>query len=272
VVYFGVDHQLHQAPTPQPPAAQPQWQDAPFLLVMGTNFKHKNRAYAIRLFQVLASQHAWPGHLIMAGPHVASGGSEEEEALASALHPELAARLHDLGGVTEAEKAWLLENATLVLYPSLYEGFGLIPFEAAAYQTPTLTLRDTALGEVLGDDVMYLTSHDPEYAAAAVWQFMNDRAAIQRQVTALQARARLFTWERVAQSAWELYTQVLQLPPRTCAAAEAQQAAQAGHAVTQTARSWGQRLQRGVTVLRTHGWQALRKEIRQYVQWRRAQF
>jgi GT2 family glycosyltransferase len=271
VVYFGVDHQLHQAPAPQQPAAYLR-QGVPFLLVMGTNFKHKNRAYAIRVFQALAGRYAWPGHLIMAGPHVASGSSKHEEAEARALHPELDERIHDLGGVTEAEKTWLLMHATLALYPSLYEGFGLIPFEAAAYETPTLTFRETALGEVLGDEIIYLTSHDPERGAEAVWRFMNDPEAIRRQVESVRARASIFTWDNVARSAWDLYGQILQLPRRASETSELHRAAHAGQNMESTVANWGQRLQRGLSILRTHGWKDLCKEIKQYLLWRRAQF
>ncbi len=125
----------------------------------------------------------------MAGPHVACGGSEEEEARARFQHPETAERIHDLDGVTEAEKAWLLANATLVLYPSLYEGFGLIPFEAAVYQTPSLAFCETAVEEVLGGEVIYLASHDPERGAETIWRMIDDREARHHQVASIQARA-----------------------------------------------------------------------------------
>ena len=272
VINFGVDHQLHLAPTPQPPAAHLNWGDAPFLVVLGTNFRHKNRVYAIKVFHALIQQFAWPGHLIMAGPHVACGGSEEEEARARFQHPETAERIHDLDGVTEAEKAWLLANATLVLYPSLYEGFGLIPFEAAVYQTPSLAFCETAVEEVLGAEVIYLASHDPERGAETIWRMIDDREARHHQVASIQARVTIFTWDNVAHSAWIFYQQILQLAPRTGRAQMFQQAEAAEQSTENILRNWGTRLQRGVHLLRAQGWGALRKEIRQYIQWRRAQF
>lgn len=271
VIYNGVDHQLHSLPAAQPPAARVQWGEAPFLLVIGTNFKHKNRVFALKVFQALAGRYGWPGHLIVAGPHVSAGGSEAEEAQARAHCPEVDKRIHDLGGVTEAEKAWLLANATLVLYPSLYEGFGLIPFEAAAHQTPVLTFRETAIGEILGDETAYLTSHDPEHEADFVWNFMNDPAARQRQLEAIRARAAVFTWDEVARVTWELYARVLQLPPRVNGLSERYSTERQTN-VPETARDWSERFQRGVAILRTHGWKALRREIEQYIRWRRAQF
>jgi glycosyltransferase involved in cell wall biosynthesis len=245
-------------------------------LVVGTNFKHKNRAYAIQAFLELVNRYAWPGHLVLAGPHVASGGSESEEEQARAQCPELNRRIHDIGAVSEAEKNWLLSNATLVLYPTLYEGFGLIPFEAAAHQTPVLTFRETALEEVLGDAVVYLESHDPRQGAETIWRLINDRAEMLREVACIQARAADFTWDGVAGTTWNFYQQILQLPPRIDLTQK--QLLTAGgapglvHSMTRRWREWSRRLQLAIHVVQTQGWAALRKEVRQYIQWRRAQF
>ena len=55
----------------------------------------------------------------------------------------------DLGAVSEAEKAWLFERSALVLYPSVIEGFGLVPFEAAAHGSPCMWAPVGSLGELL---------------------------------------------------------------------------------------------------------------------------
>lgn len=185
----------------------------PFILVLGTNFRHKNRPYALKLFSTLVEQHQWEGYLVFAGPYVSYGGSEKEEATFLEAHPELRPRVVDLGPVTESEKQWLLKNASLVLYPSTYEGFGLIPFEAAAAGTPVLTARTTALNEVLGDEVVYLESFDLQENASKVWQFLNDPVIREKQVKAIQARTKLFTWGRAASQAWDFYMRVLKMPP-----------------------------------------------------------
>ena len=55
----------------------------------------------------------------------------------------------DLGAVDEAEKAWLYANAALVLYPTVNEGFGLVPFEAADAGAPCLWAAHSSLAELL---------------------------------------------------------------------------------------------------------------------------
>jgi hypothetical protein len=178
--------------------------------------------------------------------------------------------------VSEAEKAWLLSSAVLVLYPTLYEGFGLIPFEAATHQTPVLTFRETALEEVLGDEVIYLESHDPWQGAETIWRLINDRAAMLRQVARLQARAADFAWATVAHTTWNFYQQILQLSPRISMTQKRWQATtdeqDAVHGVTRWVRDWSRRFQLAVHLLQTQGRAALYKEIRQYIQWRRAQY
>lgn len=186
---------------------------APFILVLGTNFRHKNRPYALNLFATLAEQHHWEGYLVFAGPYVSYGGSEKEESAFLEAHPELRPRVIDIGPVTESEKQWLLRNASLVLYPSTYEGFGLIPFEAAAAGTPALTARTTALNEVLGDKVVYMESFDLQENARQVWQLLNDPLVREKQVAAIRDRMKEFTWEQAASRAWDFYMRVLKMPP-----------------------------------------------------------
>jgi len=185
----------------------------PFILVLGTNFRHKNRLYALRIMHTLIHKYKWEGKLILAGPKVSWGGSEVEEEAFLQQNPEVRARVHDLGPVTESEKQWLLSHSSLVFYPSTYEGFGLVPFEAAAAGTPALTARTTALAEVLGDGVAYLDSFDPQSGADLVWRFLTDSELSARQVEVIQARMSNFTWAITAQKTWDFYQKILSIPP-----------------------------------------------------------
>jgi glycosyltransferase involved in cell wall biosynthesis len=162
ITYVGVNHHLHRAVEALPPPRSDSLMDEPYLLVIGTNFKHKNRVYAIRLLRVLIEKYGWSGRLVLAGPNVASGGSNAEEALERSRSPDLQHRIEYIGWISEGEKKWLLQHAAVVLYPTIYEGFGIIPFEAAAAGTPALRFRSTSLTEVLGEDVVYLETLNPE--------------------------------------------------------------------------------------------------------------
>ncbi len=73
---------------------------------------------------------------MLAGTHISLGSSAEIERDYLTEHPELSEAVISLGPVTEREKAWLLANAGAVVYPSVYEGFGLVPFESALSGVP----------------------------------------------------------------------------------------------------------------------------------------
>ena len=109
--------------------------DKPFLLVLGNDFLHKNRDFAIKVWQELLDQ----GHsidLVLAGLHVKSSSSNKQEQELIDKHVNLRGTIHSLGHVSSEERAWLLANARAVLYPSSAEGFGFVPYEAAALGTP----------------------------------------------------------------------------------------------------------------------------------------
>ena len=153
VVRPGVDHRLGltDATDARPTRASRLAEGDEFVLCIGTDLRHKNRPFALRVFQQLRACHSWEGWLVLAGPHVEFGSSAPEEASFLAAHPDLASRCLDLGPVSEAEKAWLLAGAKAVLYPTLHEGFGFVPFEAASHSTPCMWAAGTALSEILPD-------------------------------------------------------------------------------------------------------------------------
>jgi glycosyltransferase involved in cell wall biosynthesis len=212
VTYVGVDPRPEPLPA-RPPAGADRLAGKPFLLMLGANFRHKNRLFALRLFAELLETYNWEGNLVLAGPDKAKGGSAAEEAAELKQNPLLADRVVDLGPVAETEKQWLLENAALLLYPSIVEGFGMVPFEAAWANTPALTGRISALGEVLGEDVIYLESFEPAAAARVAWQLLTDPELAGQQIAAIRARAGEFSWEKVGRKTWEFYRQILGKAP-----------------------------------------------------------
>lgn len=269
VTYVGVDHQLGLGPA-KPPAGREAFAGSPFLLMLGTDFRHKNQPYAIKLLDALSSRYDWQGTLVFAGQRVPDGGSTEDVDRELANHPAVRHRVHDLGAVSEPEKQWLLENAALVLYPSVYEGFGLVPFEAAAAGTPALTIRSTSLPEVLGEKLVYLETLAPDDGADLVWPLISDREKAQRQVEVINERALSYGWQRVAKSHQSFYQRILEMPPRARSIAEAWLPDDGNLQDCPPVRSWPERIDRAFTILRRDGVTALWKEVRQFVEWWRA--
>ena len=149
----------------------------------------------------------------------ARGGPAAELTLAVAgvdrgLVPELRARAEAAGArgaltvldvVSDAQLDALYRAAAALVYPSLYEGFGLPVLEAMARGTPVVAARASSVPEVLGDAGVLLDPGD-----AAGWVSSLDaiigqpdrRAAL---AEAGRTRAATFTWERTARATYDVY-------------------------------------------------------------------
>jgi GT2 family glycosyltransferase/glycosyltransferase involved in cell wall biosynthesis len=211
VAYLGLDHLMEGT---RPVLEQPfdNLPRPPFILMLGTNFRHKNRAYALKLYYELIKRYDYKGPLVLAGADVLWGGSETEESEVLDAHPELRDRVLYLGKVSDLEKIWLLEHADLLLYPSIYEGFGMVPFEAATFEKPVLTMPVTSLEEVLGEHVFCLDSWDPGEGAEKAWSLISDAALARQQVQMIRERAEEFRWHQVAERTWDFYLEILHKP------------------------------------------------------------
>ena len=106
----------------------------------------------------------------------------------------------------------LYRGATIFVYPSRYEGFGLPVLEAMASGTPVVTSSVSAMPEVAGEAALLVSPESAEELAGAMARLLAD-AALQADLRVRGlARARLFTWEETARRTVEVYRRAL---PRT---------------------------------------------------------
>lgn len=155
---------------PRRPAAAPA---GPYALSVGANRPHKNHALLAAAWREFGA--APPMMLVAAGP--TDPRFPGWDTLARS-----AAGILPLGRVPQAELEWLYRNATLVLHPSRYEGFGFPLLEAASRGVPVLCSDIPALRELGGGVARFLSADDAPAWAAAVSELAVD--------TALRARMR----------------------------------------------------------------------------------
>lgn len=199
-------------PHPERPTGAPA--DGPFLLCLGADYRHKNRPFAIALLAALREQEGWEGRVVFAGSRVLHGSSREEESTLLMAHPELAGAVTDLGPVSEGGRSWLMERARAVLYPSLYEGFGLLPFEAARAGIPCLYAPQASLGESAGAAAATLIPWDAHASARAVAPLLVEGPPRERHLALLRDAAGRKSWAQVAGELRWIYEQAVASPRR----------------------------------------------------------
>jgi glycosyltransferase involved in cell wall biosynthesis len=114
-----------------------------------------------------------------------------------------------LGYLPDEQLAQLLAGARALIFPSLYEGFGLPVLEAMASGTPVVTTRSSAMPEVAGDAGNYIDADDAEGLRDALIRLIDDRQHWQACRDAGLLRARLFSWKRCAQATAGAYRQAM---------------------------------------------------------------
>lgn len=180
-----------------------------FILVLGATYAHKNRDLAILVWQELRRR----GHkiaLVMAGALVPKGSSQLDEARARKAGDDLLITMPD---VSSGAKTWLLRHASVVLYPTSAEGFGLVPFEAAAMGTPTAYVSFGPLRELIDGD--YLPR---EWSVTAMADYaeklLTDRAAAEANIREILRRGTDLTWDITAKGLVDVYRTMLAHPSR----------------------------------------------------------
>lgn len=215
VAYIGVDHRSATANCERrAPEGCEGLGEREVLFCLGTDFRHKNRLFALRLVEQLQRRHDWPGRLVLAGPRVQNGSSMGDEAAFLATRPRVADAVIRLAAIDEAEKCWLYERSAALLYPTLHEGFGLMPFEAADFGVPAMWAAQASLAEVLPVQAATLVAWDPQLSADAVIAVLRDPARAKGLVAAVREASERFRWDATGRELVSIYAETVSRPAR----------------------------------------------------------
>ncbi|MDH6147168.1 MULTISPECIES: glycosyltransferase family 4 protein [Paraburkholderia] len=114
-----------------------------------------------------------------------------------------------LGYVSDDEIPLLTAGALAIVYPSVYEGFGLPVVEAMASGVPVLCSTAQALREVAGDACIMRDPADVDGFTEAMQALLDDGALRDRLIAAGSTRARCFSWQRTADETLAVYRQIV---------------------------------------------------------------
>jgi glycosyltransferase involved in cell wall biosynthesis len=172
----------------------------PYLLFIGTIEPRKNVVRLIEAFERLAPE--FPLLTLVLAGKLGWACEPFEEALRAS---SVANRIQHLGFVTDAERQALLAGAAVLVYPSLYEGFGLPVLEGMAMGTPVVTSNVSSLPEVAGDGALMTDPRSVEGMAHAVRTLLNTPPIAAGFAARGLERARTFTWQRTAHITYSAY-------------------------------------------------------------------
>jgi glycosyltransferase involved in cell wall biosynthesis len=173
-----------------------------YLLFLGTIEPRKNVG---RLLDAVIAAGPDVGPLVLAG---GLGWGND------ALSPRIAdlvrqGRVRALGYVPEPLRVRLLGGARALVYPSLYEGFGLPPLEAMACGTPVVTSGVSSLPEVVGDAALLVNPLDVDELTGAIKRLWHDETLRADLRARGRARSQQFTWELTARRTLDVYAAAL---------------------------------------------------------------
>jgi glycosyltransferase involved in cell wall biosynthesis len=190
------------------------WALRPYLLCVGNRKPHKNLGAAVGALARLLPERP-DLKLVIAGSRFAA--RDEVDAHAAALGIRHA--VLEQSDITDAELRCLYTHAEALLFPSLYEGFGLPLLEAMACGAPVVASNRASIPEVVGDAGLLVDPTDPEAMAGAVRRLREDTALCAALVERGRERAASLSWAETARRTLDvLYATSAERAPRLASA------------------------------------------------------
>jgi glycosyltransferase involved in cell wall biosynthesis len=171
-----------------------------YILAVGTIEPRKDLPSLALAFDAIAAQHD-DLVLVLAGPD-GWGREALDRVLSTTRHRD---RIIQTGWLEPGMLAGLLRGASVLAYPSIYEGFGYPPLQAMAAGVPVVSTRAGSLPEVLGDAAILVPIGDPRSLAEALDQVLSSESLRADLVARGLAHAAEYSWDRCAKGLEDLY-------------------------------------------------------------------
>lgn len=181
---------------------QPYPVPKPYILSVNSIRNHKNLITLLKAYQLIQDQ--VEHYLILTG---AQWGVR--------MDPEQYAATHNIKKlimtcyVADEERNYLYQNADLFVSPSLHEGFGMTPVEAALFEIPVLTTRETSIPEITRNMVNYYEPAEDHHALAQRMLDLLRNRPPQGQLRHIKnTLAQEYDVKKKAAEYWELFTRM----------------------------------------------------------------
>lgn len=179
--------------------------DANFIFFISTLEPRKNIPTLLASYKWLKDHYKRPEKLVLAG----SKGWLFEEIDATIKKLNLENDVLFLGRITDEAVNHLYNAASMMVYPSFYEGFGLPPLEAMNCGIPVIVSKIKVMPEVVGDAALLVDPHDVEGLGIAMHRLLTDQELRNDLIAKGYKRAAHFSWAEAAQETLSVYRNVI---------------------------------------------------------------
>jgi glycosyltransferase involved in cell wall biosynthesis len=191
IAFPGVGAEFRDAAAEPPPAVAGR----PYIVVVGTTNARKNLGLMLEGFRDIALQYEDLDLVVVGASDV------DEPAILGAIDRlRLRGRVHRLGYVDDQTLAGIVAGAKLLVFPSLYEGFGMPVVEAMAAGVPVAASSAPSLDEACGDAADRFDPADASGLVRAVCRVIEDPRRAAELVQQGRLHASAFTWEAAGHS------------------------------------------------------------------------
>jgi len=136
-----------------------------------------------------------------------------EQLMQQIEHSVLKDRLVVTGYVPRQDLVALYSQAEVMVYPSLYEGFGLPPLEAMQCGCPVICSRSSSLPEVVGEAAVMVELGDSQQLAKALQELLSDEKMREQMRHKGLQQAQKFSWKRAAIETLDYFQQLVNHEP-----------------------------------------------------------
>lgn len=175
-----------------------------YVLAVGTVEPRKDLPGLVAAFDEVAATDP-DLRLVVAGPD----GWGVDEFVAAWVGSPHRRRIVRLGWVSAEDRLGLLTDATVLAYPSRYEGFGFVPLEALAVGTPVVATAVPAVVEVTGDAALLVEPGDVDALAGGLAEVLAGGFGVDDRTARGAARFEDLRWDRFADEMVELYRRIV---------------------------------------------------------------
>ena len=172
----------------------------PYILYLGTIEPRKNLNRLIQAYEKACRELLEPPILVLAGG--TGWKSEDTRRLAAETLP---GQIVMTGYISGSEKRLLYQNASLFVFPSIYEGFGIPVLEAMKYGIPVVCSNTSSLPEVAGDGACFVDPLDVNGIAGGMLELLTDSDRAAALARAGKISAERFSWDKSAEKLMQIY-------------------------------------------------------------------